>query len=104
MTHQTSPLRTLVVDDDPISRALLEELALRHQESLRLTSELISLNKRLSDLAVCDELTALGNRRQAMHKLEEHCAIAIRYGRPLSYALLDVDQFKQFNDSHGHAV
>jgi len=83
---------------------LQDELAVRHQESLRLTSELISLNKKLSELAIRDELTGLENRREAARRLEEHTAIATRYGRSLTCAVLDVDQFKQFNDSHGHSV
>ncbi len=83
---------------------LQEELAVRHQESLRLTSELISLNTKLSDLAIRDEVTGLENRREAARRIEEQVAIASRYGRSLSCAVLDVDQFKQFNDCHGHAI
>jgi diguanylate cyclase (GGDEF)-like protein len=83
---------------------LQEELAARHQESMRLTSELIALNKRLSDLATRDELTGLGNRREAMHRLDEHLSLAARYQHPLTCASVDVDQFNRINDSRGHAA
>jgi len=83
---------------------LQEELAVRHQESVRLTSELIALNQKLSDLASRDELTGLENRREAVRRIEEQSAISVRYNRPLTCAVVDVDFFKQFNDSHGHAI
>jgi diguanylate cyclase (GGDEF)-like protein len=83
---------------------LQEELAARHRESTRLASELIAANRRLSDLATRDELTGLGNRREGMRRVDELVAVSARYGQPLSCASIDIDHFKQFNDSHGHAA
>jgi diguanylate cyclase (GGDEF)-like protein len=49
-----------------------------------------------------DALTRLFNRRRLEQDLEAECQRCVRYGRPLSFVMLDVDHFKEFNDSHGH--
>ncbi len=58
----------------------------------------------LSVLARTDPLTGLANRRV----LEEHLAAEVgrsrRSGHPVSVAMLDLDQFKAFNDERGHAA
>ena len=51
-----------------------------------------------------DPLTRLLNRRALDTELERECTRAERYGRPLTLALLDIDNFKQINDSYSHAV
>ncbi|MEM7286860.1 MAG: GGDEF domain-containing protein [Actinomycetota bacterium] len=55
-------------------------------------------------LALVDELTKLGNRRRLDHDLEETVRAAAVDGTPVAFAMLDVDHFKQFNDTHGHAA
>lgn len=55
-------------------------------------------------LALVDELTKLGNRRRLDHDLEETVRAAALDGTPVAFAMLDVDHFKQFNDTHGHAA
>lgn len=51
-----------------------------------------------------DPLTGLGNRRHLDHFLPGLLAHAREHLQPLSLALLDIDWFKQINDSHGHLV
>lgn len=51
-----------------------------------------------------DSLTGLLNRRALDTELERECTRAGRYARPLALALLDIDNFKQINDNHSHAV
>lgn len=57
---------------------------------------------RLTDMAYMDGLTALANRR----RFDEYAALewrrARRHARPVSLALIDVDEFKRFNDRYGH--
>jgi diguanylate cyclase (GGDEF)-like protein len=51
-----------------------------------------------------DALTQLGNRAAFDHHLAAESARALRYGRALTVALIDLDGFKQINDTHGHAA
>lgn len=59
-------------------------------------------NARLHDLASNDGLTGLWNRRSFLTELESACAAHRRDGRPFSLILLDIDRFKQYNDTFGH--
>jgi diguanylate cyclase (GGDEF)-like protein len=56
----------------------------------------------LTRLARMDPLTGLANRRGWDEQLERELARAQRSGAAVSVALLDVDEFKNFNDTHGH--
>lgn len=66
------------------------------------TKELHELNKRLEVLSVTDGLTGLYNHRYFFERLEKEMHRAIRYKHPLSLIILDIDFFKNYNDTHGH--
>jgi diguanylate cyclase (GGDEF)-like protein/PAS domain S-box-containing protein len=51
---------------------------------------------------ITDSLTGLHNRRYILERAEQFVDSANRYGYPLSLILLDVDQFKHYNDTLGH--
>jgi diguanylate cyclase (GGDEF)-like protein len=53
-------------------------------------------------LATRDGLTGLANRRLFEESLERETARSNRLGTPLSLLILDVDHFKQINDTYGH--
>jgi diguanylate cyclase (GGDEF)-like protein len=53
-------------------------------------------------LARTDGLTKLANRRAFEEGLSREWARSARYGRPMSLIMIDVDQFKLFNDTYGH--
>jgi two-component system, cell cycle response regulator len=57
---------------------------------------------RLRRLSVRDGLTKVSNRAYFEERLSEELLRARRYNRPLTLALVDVDRFKQFNDTYGH--
>jgi len=54
------------------------------------------------ELAVRDELTSLYTRRYFAERLKESCAKSIRQKHPLSLLMLDIDNFKIYNDKFGH--
>lgn len=49
-----------------------------------------------------DPLTKVGNRRGLERRLREECARQLRNGEPFSLLMIDVDGFKQYNDTYGH--
>jgi two-component system, cell cycle response regulator len=53
-------------------------------------------------MAIQDAMTGIHNKRYFMEFLEREVAIAGRHGHPLTLVMLDVDHFKQVNDSRGH--
>jgi diguanylate cyclase (GGDEF)-like protein len=59
--------------------------------------------RRLTELSITDELTGLYNRRWFSSKINSEMDHARRLGRPLSLVVVDVDHFKKFNDTYGHA-
>ncbi|HEX4936690.1 MAG TPA: GGDEF domain-containing protein, partial [Gemmatimonadaceae bacterium] len=61
-------------------------------------------NQRLEALATTDALTRLLNRRAFHERLTEEVQRAHRYGSVVTLLLIDVDHFKQVNDTHGHLV
>ena len=57
---------------------------------------------RLAELADTDPLTGVPNRRAWTRQLHGDLARATRSGAPLAVAVLDLDHFKAYNDTHGH--
>ena len=81
----------------------LQEDARRDSENLRrFAAELAVANRRLQQAALTDPLTGLPNRRYGMERLEQEWAASSRSQRPLTCMVVDVDQFKQVNDTYGH--
>ncbi len=61
-------------------------------------------NARLYELATVDGLTKLYIRRHFEQRFGEETRRALRYGSPLSLMMIDIDFFKKFNDTYGHAT
>jgi two-component system chemotaxis response regulator CheY len=79
-----------------------EELQARSRELELIRDELACQNERLAQMAVCDSLTGLKNRRHFREVLDASFSFSLRQRMPLSIVMLDVDQFKAYNDSFGH--
>lgn len=58
----------------------------------------------LEQLATVDQLTGLHNRRMCYSILKAEIAHAERFGRPVSFLMLDIDHFKRVNDTYGHVA
>ncbi|HUF30123.1 MAG TPA: GGDEF domain-containing protein [Gemmatimonadaceae bacterium] len=69
-----------------------------------LAALIVDRTQRLRQLSTVDRLTGLLNRGYFDERIEEEASRARRYGRPLTVALIDLDKFKQFNDTYGHAA
>lgn len=74
------------------------------QEAQRSGVQLELMLSRMSDLAMVDELTGLKNRRSFFDDIESVIAGSRRRGKPVAIALLDLDHFKDVNDTHGHPI
>ncbi|HEV2150435.1 MAG TPA: diguanylate cyclase [Longimicrobiaceae bacterium] len=86
-----------------------EELAGRVVEALvqacgrvQAFQNLIEQRRRLHDLAHTDELTGCATRRSLLTFLREEMELATTRQEPLSILLMDVDRFKEINDTYGH--
>lgn len=82
-----------------------EELLLRLRRVLkerRLTQERVQMLDKLKRLSITDGLTKLYNSRYFYNQLKAEIDRTARYQRPLSLLLMDIDQFKEYNDSFGH--
>lgn len=79
----------------------------RIEEILEVLSSQIALainNARLFHQATKDPLTGVNNRRAFLQRYREEFARALRHQQPISIALLDIDLFKNVNDTFGHDV
>lgn len=64
--------------------------------------DLIAKNSFLSEISAKDSLTGLYNRWYVLEKIDSEMNRALRHGYPMSVLMLDLDHFKQINDSYGH--
>jgi len=84
-------------------REELQELVEERTADLERTlQELAKSNQELALLSSKDGLTGLNNRRVFDSKLQEYWSLALRNGKPMSLLIIDIDHFKQINDSRGH--
>lgn len=83
----------------------LVDVSRRDALSQEIKSEIDRLRQELANLehlVSTDELTGVLNRRVLMKQLELHIYMACHHQEPLSVAMIDVDYFKQINDTSGH--
>ena len=81
---------------------LLIQLTASHDQLSAANRSLIDANQKLKRLAVTDSLTNLYNRRFFDQAIKREVGRRNRYQLALTLVMIDVDHFKQFNDTHGH--
>lgn len=101
------PFDDLEVVVDAANRAIANLSAIREQQYLlntlsRQNEELGTLNKKFRELAIRDGLTGLFNHRHGEDRLADEVDRARKFNRNLSLLFIDLDNFKFFNDKHGH--
>lgn len=85
-------------------RALEEEVR-RIRRTLEVKEiELKAVLAQSHEISNTDVLTFLPNRRKIIVDLQEEVIRAARYNTPLSISMVDIDHFKQVNDTYGHAA
>ncbi len=83
----------------------LEEEVRRIQRILEIKDiELKAVLAQSHEITNTDVLTFLPNRRKIIVDLQEEVIRASRYNTPLSISMVDIDHFKQVNDTYGHAA
>lgn len=65
-------------------------------------TEFVLYEHRLTEMTRIDSLTGLYNRRFLAQRLEEEILRCKRHGHSLCLMMIDIDHFKQINDTHGH--
>jgi diguanylate cyclase (GGDEF)-like protein len=84
----------------PAERDLFEYLARQAAVSI----ENVGLHETVERQAVTDELTGLANRRRFQETLLTEVERSRRFGSPLALVMIDIDDFKKVNDTHGHQM
>jgi diguanylate cyclase (GGDEF)-like protein/PAS domain S-box-containing protein len=67
-------------------------------------TELKEMERELMRLATRDPLTGVANRRHFLEQIVIELARSKRFGKPASFLMLDLDHFKDINDTYGHAI
>ena len=74
----------------------------REKRLIELSKELKKANQKLEKMALVDGLTGISNRRLFDQKIEEELKRAKRKQSTLSLIMIDIDNFKEYNDTYGH--
>lgn len=78
------------------------ELIGANERLTAMAQELAEANRRLEDLATVDGMTGLRNYRYFQAFLDREVRRSLRTNSPISVLMIDVDHFKNYNDTHGH--
>jgi len=91
MAHDVTEHRNMEDKLKQANRSLQEQL-----------TQIELLQEKLREQAIRDSLTGVFNRRYLAETLDQEVARAQRKGYPISIIAMDIDHFKQFNDTYGH--
>jgi diguanylate cyclase (GGDEF)-like protein len=89
-------------ETDILQVSLLMEAVWKVKDNKEAEEALRESERRYRELCIVDDLTQLYNSRFFYVQLKSEMERSNRYGQPLTLMLLDVDDFKAFNDTYGH--
>ncbi len=103
LVHYSQQDVLCIVMHDITDRKQYEAQMLQTNEELKTRlSEIEQLHAELRESAIRDPLTGLFNRRYLHELIQREFSRAVREDYEISLVMLDVDNFKQINDTHGH--
>jgi len=108
LTSLSAPIALAIENALLYARSKLAEERLQkasddlEKEVMNRTSQLKKANDNLEQLSITDGLSGLYNYRYLIHSLNSELKRAIRYNHTLALLLMDIDYFKNLNDSYGH--
>jgi diguanylate cyclase (GGDEF)-like protein len=85
----------------PFDKEKLETLTLIANHA-GIAIENARLYEKIQELTITDGLTNVYNYRYFQTKIHEYLGLAGRYNQPLSLCIMDIDDFKHYNDTNGH--
>jgi|SRR5215217_2146718 len=103
--QDATQIKAMVVSLSTATRRVQKENKSLEKRLSESTSEVERLREHLEQVrrdATTDGLTNLANRKAFDDELARACADADEFGTPLTLAVLDIDHFKNFNDTWGH--
>ncbi|MBA7556095.1 hypothetical protein ES705_48793 [subsurface metagenome] len=102
---KNEPLGALIVSQSNLKRKIIEEdfaPLLLFANQVGIAIENAKLHEETKELTRVDELTQVYNKREFQRRLPEDIELTRRYAHFLSLAMLDIDDFKHYNDTNGH--
>lgn len=99
---ETLGLLCITSPSDEYSGQKQQQLAVLVGDSIKLSLSNLRLREKLREQALTDQLTGLGNRYYLEDNLSRELARTLRREGSVCVAMLDLDHFKEFNDTYGH--
>ncbi len=103
LAYKLNHRKTMRLEAEQAFSSMQAELSRELEDKVReRTNDLETLNRRLQEMAATDALTGLGNRRHFNTLFEREFSRSRRQGKPFCFCIMDIDRFKEYNDSYGH--